>query len=274
MLRLATSAFAVLVLSLPLHAQTTYNVFPNFGTTFTDISATGTNQLNLVDDAVTGSIALPFTFNLYGVNHTSVVLSSNGNLQFGGTANSAFLNTNLTVNNSPNTAGFIAPYWDDLDATGTGFTTPQGSVLTETFGAVGSRIFVAQWNQWGHNDDDGGNPARTITFQVKLFEGTNNIAFVYNDTVFPLTGYDQGASATVGITSGPFNDPLNPSAQFSFDSASLNGISDILFSTVPEPATWMMGGAGLAISLAGLHRWTSRRRRGPRRVTKPLALQS
>jgi hypothetical protein len=261
MLRLACSTLAVLALSLPVQAQTTYNIFTNVGTTFTDISGSGSVQLTPSDDVVSGPVALPFTFNLYGVNYSSVVLSTNGNLQFGGTANTAFNNLDLVTNNSPNTAGFVAGFWDDLDATGATFTAPAGRVLTQTLGSPGSQIFVAQWHQWGHNDDGNGDPARSITFQIKLFEGSNNIAFVYSDAVFPFSPADNGASATVGITSGPFNDPLNPPAQFSFNSASLNGVNDILFSTVPEPSTMIMGGAGVAMSLAGLYRWKRRQRR-------------
>src|SRR4051812_9778498 len=83
----------------PATAQT-YTITQNAGTPFTDITATGTARLSFQDDSLTSAVPLGFNFTIYGTTYTSVVMSSNGNLQFGGTASSGFTNTNLTTTNT------------------------------------------------------------------------------------------------------------------------------------------------------------------------------
>src|SRR5262249_35219240 len=86
---------------------------------FEDISATGilltplTNQ----DDTVVGLSVSGFTFPFFGVNNTTVFVSSNGLVTFGA-GNTSGANDDLTT--TPAQAA-IAPFWDDLH-TGGGVT--------------------------------------------------------------------------------------------------------------------------------------------------------
>ena len=75
-----------------------------------EISGIGT-EIILSDDAYQ-EIDLPFTFSFYGVNKTSVKISSNGYLTFG-TDGTDYSNDPIPNNTNPN--DFIAPFWDDLN---------------------------------------------------------------------------------------------------------------------------------------------------------------
>ncbi len=77
-----------------------------------------------------------------------------------------------------------------------------------------------QWHQLPHF-----NAIGDATFQVVLYEATSEIDFVYSDVDFGDALFDLGASATVGIqyAAGSIAD------QYSFDTASLSGVSCIKF---------------------------------------------
>ncbi len=132
-----------------------------------------------------------FGFNFGGVNYTQFSVSSNGAMGFGSVAvTSADGNNSTTV---PSVAGA----WDDMH-TGT-----DGNVryVLNSAGGVGNRILVAEWNYRNYGESAPGTFTKTV--QVWLYEGTNQIKFVYG----PNTGVPL-ASATVGIVSGAgnFND--------------------------------------------------------------------
>jgi extracellular elastinolytic metalloproteinase len=158
---------------------------------FTNISTTGTDITTLTNaDNSSVSTTIPFTFNFYGTNFTSVFVSSNGLLTFSsGTTSPA----NATLSTNPSQAA-IAPFWDDLRVTN---STSTARVKTQTFGSVGSRQFVIQWDNVTFFS--GGSTADPITFQAILNEGTNAIQFNYLDLVSITAAGNNGASATVGI---------------------------------------------------------------------------
>jgi hypothetical protein len=251
-------------LAIPASAQT-YTIINNSGVGFEDITGSGTQigPFSNYDDAVVSGNPIGFSFTFYGAPFTTVNISTNGNAQFGGT-NTSFTNTNLLTNNTPSGSHWIAPFWDDLDASNATFTPPNGEVFIQTLGSVGSRRFIMQWNRWGHNDDGGtGVFGDDITFEIKLNEGSNSIDFVYADANFPFAPSDNGLSATVAISPGPFNDGTRPVAQFSFNTASLSNGQSISFvlSTIPEPATLLLG----AVGLCGAGLVAQRRRRRAKR---------
>ena len=105
----------------------------------------GTTDIgNHGDDLVT-TVALPFTYSLYGTNYTSINVSSNGNAQFT-TTDTAFTNVcplPWTTHNST-----IFPYWDDqrTDAQ-TAARVPGGvcGIFTSVSGTAPNRIFNIEW---------------------------------------------------------------------------------------------------------------------------------
>ncbi len=174
---------------------------------FEDISGSGT-ATGLNDDGEI-NVTMPFEFNLYGTVSRTIRIGANGAIRFNQTSG----NVGATNRNLPR-AGvglLISPYWDDL------FPENTGEIYYETKGTAPNRRFVVQWQTVEHFDLTG----PTITFEAILYEGTNNIDFVYADTDFGNVSYNDATTATIGIQDGSDN------LQYSFNTTSLSGISSI-----------------------------------------------
>jgi hypothetical protein len=157
------------------------------GAQFAYIEATTDTQL-YEDDGVT-TIELPFPFTFYGTTYTEVQVSSNGNLQFGN-ANPLYLNNCLNEGPVADMGDMIAPYWDDLDL------RFQGFLKYTAVGTAPDRIFVVEWDdipRYGEDDED------RVTFEVQLFESSNDIVFLYQDVTTMVS--PNGSSATIGLQS-------------------------------------------------------------------------
>lgn len=148
-----------------------------------DISATGTN-LALTDEAE-AQIALPFDFTFYASAYNTVTVGDNGALSFTD-VQIDFGNTCLPASNQTT---LIAPFWDDLDSGVAG-----GAVYWEVQGNAPNRQLIVQWNGVAEYYVGG-----AVTFQVILYEGSNQILFQYQDVDFGNATYSNGASATVGV---------------------------------------------------------------------------
>ncbi len=157
------------------------------GSGFAYIDAT--NDTFLYQDDGIISLDLPFPFIFYGTTYTEIQVSSNGNLQFNN-GNPQFFNECMADGAVVNMGDMIAPYWDDLDLRFLGF------LEYEIVGSTPDRIFVIEWDdvpRFGDTNDD------QVTFEVQLFEKSNDIVFLYQD-VTTLDGYN-GSSATIGLQS-------------------------------------------------------------------------
>jgi hypothetical protein len=164
---------------------------------FVDISAggAGTSLLAGIDDGA-APLTIPFAFQFYGQNYSTICVSSNGALYFvsaaaGCGAQVDFANTDLNVAAPPGDLPALLPLWSDLT-----FQVPgAGAVFYQTLGSSGSRRFVVQWN----NAYPQGSLS-PVTFQAVLYEGSNRVLFQYASVLLdggnPLSG---GAGATVGI---------------------------------------------------------------------------
>lgn len=156
------------------------------GTAFAYIDATTDTQLYSDDGLV--SLQLPFPFTFYGTTYTELQASSNGNLQFG-SGNPFFNNECMAEAPVAEMGEMIAPFWDDLDLTAFGF------LETDTVGEAPNRIYVLEWDDVPRF----GDPEDRVTFAVQLFEGSQDILFLYEDVTL-LEG-NNGSSATIGIQS-------------------------------------------------------------------------
>ncbi len=153
------------------------------------------------------NVTLPFPFLFYGTESSSIRVGDNGAILFDATVGDVgFSNTAMAT--AP--ASFIAPFWDDMD-------TDTGGTYTEVFGTAPDRVFVVEWNQRPHFSNVG-----AATFQVLFLEGTQQIAFQYQDMDFGNALYDNGASATVGIKGSTI--------QYSFNAPALSDGLAIWFS--------------------------------------------
>jgi len=75
---------------------------------------------------------------------------------------------------------------------GSGYV-PTGRVLYDTIGVAPKRIFIVQYEKFEY----AGNPSKKLTFQVKLFEGSNAIEFHYKRLDEPSNATSQ--NKTIGI---------------------------------------------------------------------------
>ena len=155
---------------------------------------------------------LPFTFNFFGQDYTQVDVSSNGFLSFD-IDNPCNDNYNDASGDDGNTIPvpgdcddtewggepLIAPWFDDLDP------GECGLVVAGTAGEAPNRMFIVRYLDVCHQDCDECAAGEGVTFEVILFEGSNDIKIQYVDTFFGdtdagLTEENRGGTATVGIT--------------------------------------------------------------------------
>ena len=150
---------------------------------FEDISSTGT-ALGLLDDG-SDTITIPFDFTLTGITSRHLLVGNNGAVFFGVTSGYISAgNYELTSNNAK--PGFY-PFWDDID-------NDTGDVYWEVKGTAPNRYLVIEWYQRPHYNNIG-----DATFELILYEGSNDVEFRYLDLDFGDSRYDYGASATIGV---------------------------------------------------------------------------
>ncbi|MCX8073597.1 MAG: hypothetical protein N3C12_14295, partial [Candidatus Binatia bacterium] len=144
------------------------------------------------NDAV-ANVTLPFNFVIEGVSYSTIAISTNGWIEFGGntctsgcgTANSDPSNACLPT--SKHTNPLLAAYWDDLQTFGT-------NIRYGTVGQSPNRTFLIDYEvdvdpavENNANDD--------IRFQIQLHEGSNLITVQYRESGYLANG--QGA--TIGF---------------------------------------------------------------------------
>ncbi len=164
----------------------------------------GTVNTGITGDDQTLSVTLPFTFIFFGTAYSTVNISSNGNIHFG-TASVAYNNAKIPNTALPN--AMLAPFWDDL------YPPTGGAIYTTVSGTAPNRIWVIEWRGIPHtiSTTDG------VTFEIQLEESTNQIWFLYQDTIFSDTRFDNGLSATCGIE----NTDGSAGNQYSYNTAVL-----------------------------------------------------
>jgi hypothetical protein len=156
----------------------------NHGTQYSWIDASDGSQVAVYDDDEI-NVELPFTFTYYGQESNFLRIGNNGGVLFGAqTGDVPYSNQPLSIG----VDNLIAPYWDDLDA-------DYGWVAYKTLGAAPQRRFVVEWFNRPHYSYG----VTGITFELVLYEGSNNLKFQYQDVFFDSDFVDRGYSATVGI---------------------------------------------------------------------------
>jgi len=180
---------------------------------FTPIVGGTTVAIN-ADDVVSGDLPIGFSFTFAGVNYTTFRVNSNGYLGFGST-----LSNNLSSNISDGTAGgpVACALVSDLDGRTAGATPTY--LLT---GTAPNRVLTMQWLNWGNYN----GVSNVVSFQTKLFEGSNRIQFAYRQEATP-----PNRTFGIGLYSAP-GDFLSLN-----DSGSNPTTSSTVATTLPLPAT-------------------------------------
>ena len=148
--------------------------------------------IGLGDDEVSGPIPLGFSFNYFGTDRTEIFVSSNGFLTVLPGQNSGCCSgEQMPSIGTPN--GTIAGWWADLNPGGGGTIhrqTPPGDAP--------NRRLIVQFTNVPHCCND-----TPVTFQFKLFEGTNVIEVHYENA--PSNGGTHSAGVenedgTIGVS--------------------------------------------------------------------------
>lgn len=145
---------------------------PNFD--WVEISGVGT-PLNLGDDDY-ATVSLPWTFNFYGYNKTSMKISSNGYLTFGADGTDY---TNDPIPNTEDPNDLIAPFWDDLN--------PSTGGQIYYYNDDANNRFVVEWKNVPHYYSNG-----SYTFEAILYPD-GDILYQYYNMNGDLT------SASIGV---------------------------------------------------------------------------
>ncbi len=155
------------------------------------------------DDFFSNLITLPFTFDFYGNNYSSLYINNNGNVSF------LSQYSEFTANPFPDPSyNMIAPFWGDVD---TRDSTMMGSTGNVWYKMTPNALIVV-WDQVGYYNIHGD---KRNTFQLIISDGTdplvpigNNVSFCYADMQWTtgdasggFSGFG-GVPATVGVNYG------------------------------------------------------------------------
>jgi hypothetical protein len=165
---------ALLVLAVPSFASAaTYATSSSTGNSIVP----GSNDIgNHCDDCET-AVSLPFPVSLYGTSYSTVVIGSNGNIQFKGTATSGNSNSNNCLPNNTFTSPVLLPFQGDLRTDGTG-----GGIFTAVQGTAPHRRFIVEWRTTYF-----GGPG-TANFEAVLYENSGNMSLIYGATQDSASG--------------------------------------------------------------------------------------
>ncbi len=177
---------ALVLLNSDVVAQSTANYTPTrtTGITYNSIAASGTsftswrNSTNL-DDNRSGFTPIGFKFYYLGTPYTSFNISTNGFIDLssstaagGGTGAYGYANTQFSATGG--TLLSLAPLYDDLTAPTVGGSLAGNFKYLNT-GSAPNRILTVEWIDM----DLYGNATPSLNYQIKLYEATGIIQFVY-----------------------------------------------------------------------------------------------
>jgi hypothetical protein len=214
---------------------------------FIDATAGGTTLTFVNNDDADTITTLPFAFTLFDKTYpagATVAVSINGWLSLDGFTQPQFQNGTLPGSKLP--PALIAPFFADL------FLPGGASITTLVVGAAPNRQFVVEWLNAGILDGQGNDLGSSITFEAVLYEGSNDIQFIYGSmtgaksdassatvgiqnsgrTQAVLTGYNQSVVSTGTVVAyhfvnGAYAAPAPPSADTQYSIPNLGGFSMI-----------------------------------------------
>lgn len=169
--------------------------------TYSALSSGTTVSSLLVDDGISGSISIGFTFRYCGTDYTNIYASTNGFISFGTLPSSvAYPGSTAYLASSGGIGKAVMALWDDLS--GTASTAEPKYQLS---GTSPNQVFTIEFKNWLW---DYSTTTPAISYQVKLFEGSNIIQIIYNqESGTPYWDYTSGA--TIGISGGTTTDFLS-----------------------------------------------------------------
>jgi hypothetical protein len=222
---------SIMIWPLQTRAQTANQYsFTATTQTFTPlVSPTNSSLAATADDNMSSTISLGFTFNFENIPYTNCRVSSNGQLILGGSGTASGGN-NLATTSSTERPG-VAPLWDDIQCT--------AGVKYLTTGSAPNRVFTAEWlnMEWNYS-----STTAVLSFQVKLYEGTDVIEINYRQEATAVNTASGGASIGImGVSSNDYISIQDVTTNTISTSTSQNGIvtkpaTNALYRFTPPPA--------------------------------------
>jgi len=143
------------------------------------------------DDGFSAEISLPFTFNFFGENHSSIFINNNGNLSFGN-GYMTFSASGFPIANFP----MVSAYWADVDTR----NLESGLVYYR----ITENALIVRYNEVGYfpNSADQLNDFQIIISDgsSELIPNGHTISFCYGEMQ-----WSTGSAATVGANAGNGN---------------------------------------------------------------------
>jgi hypothetical protein len=183
------------------------------GNAVEDLAGCLDNVLPANDDLSTGEIALPFSFNFFGVEYSSLWVNNNGNVTFDAPLGT-FTPFDLLTTAQP----IIAPFFADVD-TRVGPVVTYGEVTFE-----GSPAFCVNWRDVGYYSE---SLDKTNDFQLLLVDrsppaGDIDVIFNYNRIEWE-TGDASGGSGGLGGSSARAGYSNGVDTAFELPGSAVNG---------------------------------------------------
>lgn len=198
----------------------------NRSSTWSTIDTLGTDiSFSSYDDQSSAPVDFGFNFTFNGQSYNRFIINTNGFIKLDSFAPSS---ANIYYNSGQSTAGgvfnnttasdscILAVFNTDLTG---GLDTPK--IFVYTYGSAGSRICIIEWKNFKDKHVNGTPTTQfdNISFQIKLYEGSNRIDYVY----------------------GPFSPSSNNADRFTV-ALGIRGASaanqNILSVTKPSTTTW------------------------------------
>lgn len=216
-----------------------YSTARTTGITYTSISSNGnsvatwrnTGQYSQDDNrSIPLDIGFDFWFN--GTRYTQFNVSTNGFVDFSsstanGTGTGAYGYSNTRFTNTSPTGLALAPMYDDMTAQG-GDEALGNSIKYLTTGSAPNRVLTIEWiNMAVYN-----NTSPDLNFQVKLYETSGIIEFIYGT----MTPGNVNYSYSLGINAGTISNPPTSAQllmQQSSNSSTFSNSAANSLSTVP-----------------------------------------
>jgi hypothetical protein len=172
------------------NAANTTGTYTDLGTNGTAVTTNFASAAMTFDDDNSSIQNIGFNFVYNGTTYTQFTANTNGFIKLGNTAVTGTDQYDITQSTI---ADIIAPFNIDLDEG----TSPEIRVYTT--GSVGSRVTTVQWEGFVDWNSTPANAQFTnVQFQLKLYEGSNNIEFVYG-TFSPSAAASAAKWVAVGV---------------------------------------------------------------------------
>lgn len=172
-------------------AQVSSYSFSQFAGTYTEITGGTALFTGTTDDAISPATPIGFTFNYNGTDYTTIKVNSNGWASFGTTTSTT---TYTPLSSTGTHHPCLAPLGRDLQG-----GTTAGEIRIETSGVAPNQICTIQWKNFRRFAG-----TQDFNFQIKLYESTNVIEFVYGTMVATTSSSDYDCGIT-GATNADYN---------------------------------------------------------------------